>query len=450
MNLKSLLLSGAVLIAAQANAQNWVQDTVVMGAGYAQDVYYGLENGTKTPVSNINWDLAFSAIPASAMQSTVHYGVGAWINGSQYATSGGFPVSLYTLDMSAAAHFLTLTSADTVGKLTNPLINSVETYAAGAFNANATNPPFDFGWGTYDQASHNVDGDNIYLAIRNDVAYKIWIKSYTSLPPTVWKMYIGKLDGSSAIDTVELNITNDYNNRVFAYYSFDNGALDREPNVNDWDINFTRYTDLISMGGPLTPYGSTGVFSNPYVQVAQVNDLNADSVDYQDYLGDFETDINIIGRDWKTTTLVGNPPTNYKLDTVTYFIMPADSNIYQLEFTYASLASSGTIAFRKRLVYENVDTTTSVGALPEVISSMSLVPNPAANNTSIVVNSKEAGDAYIFVSDLTGKTVARYPISMKNGLNAFRISTENMPTGMYIVNMTNGSWKATQKLMVQH
>jgi len=56
MRLKSLLLSGALLTTAIANAQtaNWTIDTLSVGAGYATNVYYNLENSNKVlaPANN--------------------------------------------------------------------------------------------------------------------------------------------------------------------------------------------------------------------------------------------------------------------------------------------------------------------------------------------------------------------------------------------------------------
>ena len=44
----------------------WVYDTLVMGSGYANDVYYHLQNETVTTVLRNNWDLAFKINQMSA------------------------------------------------------------------------------------------------------------------------------------------------------------------------------------------------------------------------------------------------------------------------------------------------------------------------------------------------------------------------------------------------
>src|SRR5690606_400378 len=60
MKLKLLLLAGVASLAiVGAKAQPWVYDTLVMGPGYAEDVYYQISSGNKHNVSNANWDLAF-------------------------------------------------------------------------------------------------------------------------------------------------------------------------------------------------------------------------------------------------------------------------------------------------------------------------------------------------------------------------------------------------------
>ncbi|HYW94535.1 MAG TPA: T9SS type A sorting domain-containing protein [Bacteroidales bacterium] len=49
-----------------------VNDTLTMGAMYANDVYFGLSNGTSTPAARDNWDIAFktNAFSASILTNT--------------------------------------------------------------------------------------------------------------------------------------------------------------------------------------------------------------------------------------------------------------------------------------------------------------------------------------------------------------------------------------------
>src|SRR5687768_5124032 len=59
MRLKSLLFISAIAAGVQANAQTWVADSVEMGAGYANDIFYNLATGDSVAQPANNWDLAF-------------------------------------------------------------------------------------------------------------------------------------------------------------------------------------------------------------------------------------------------------------------------------------------------------------------------------------------------------------------------------------------------------
>lgn len=427
---------GATVMAAYGtNAQAWVTDTLEMGPGYANDVYYNIATGSKHVVSNSNWDLAFSAIDFG----TPHYGVGAWVN--EATNDGTKRVALYSLNKSAA-DYLSITAADTFGKTGTPLHNSSASYSEGAFNANATSP-LDYGWGVY-TGSGVVVGDSVFLAIKDGAAYKILIKQYYGVAPITWQFYVAPIDGSSQVDTQVIDISADFSNRTFAYYSLDTrSTIDREPDVNSWDFNLTRYAAEISMGpGMSVVYPSTGVLSNPYVKVVEIRDVDADTVNYVHYTGLLEEEIDVIGRDWKTSNFSGNA---YILDTVTYFVLSQNQSVHQIEFTYSTISSSGITALRKRTIQG-----TRVENENVPITTWALAPNPARTDVSMLLDVKENTTARVYITDVSGKVIRNYPLNIQVGMNAFRMDVSNMPSGMYIVNVTNGVWKVSDKLIVQN
>lgn len=440
MRLRSLLSVAAVAATFSASAQTWVADTITMGGTYAKDVYYHMGTGFVKEDSNNRWDLAFSAIPSTAMGNP-HYGVGAWINSGVSTT--GTPVSLYSLHRKASTDFATISGADTAGKLTNPLVNSETSYAVGAFNTNGTGIHPDYGWGIYNSVTHNIAGDSVYVALRGTVAYKIWIESYNSTAPITWKFHVQKLDNSSSAQTITLDITNNFSNRVLAYYSFANGAIDREPASNAWDLNFTRYTALIPTG-PTTsmPYGVTGVFINPYVKVRRAWKATADTSHWANYRD--TAILNVIGRDWKTSTTLNGA---YVLDTANYFVKSNNGNYYQLEFTYASTSALGKVAFRKRLI----STTTSVKTINNTVANYYVAPVPANNHVSLMVDTKENTDgAVLMLTDLSGRTVYNQPVTVEKGMNTYSINTGSFPAGMYVLSLNGQNIKLAQKITVAH
>ena len=67
---KIITILSAVFFAFNANSQV-EQDTLTMGAFYANQVYYSLDNGEVATVSNTNWDLAFSMAGHGAAGSAI-------------------------------------------------------------------------------------------------------------------------------------------------------------------------------------------------------------------------------------------------------------------------------------------------------------------------------------------------------------------------------------------
>lgn len=442
MKLKTILLIGVVAaVSTQANAQSWTLDTLTMGPGYANDVYYDIENGVKTEVSNADWDLAFSAI---ITMSNPHYGVGAWVN--EATNDASSRVVLYSLNK-GGDDFHLITSADTLGKTTVQLHNSVTTYASGAFNANATTHP-DYGWGTY-SGNGVIVGDSVFLAIKNTVAYKIMIKKYNGSSPITWEFYAALLDGSAPTDTITIDIGTGFQHRLFAYYSLTTKQiLDREPNVNAWDFNLTRYMAPIAMGPGMTAYyPSTGVLSNPFVSVAEVRNIaDAGTLNYANYIAHLDapdaTDIDVIGRDWKKSTFSNDA---YDLDTVTYFVRSRSGAIHQIEFLYSSTSATGVTALRKR-----TPQATNIDDVNIPVSTWMLAPNPANGHTSVTLDAKENTSARVLITDVTGKTIQQYPVELRHGLNAYKMDVSGLASGLYIITVTNGNWKLTERLVIQN
>ena len=198
MRLRSLLLVGAVALSTTtANAQNWVQDSVEMGTGYANDAFYSLKNGSAKVEPNTNWHLAFQMTPP-----------GPYGNVSVIANQVQGGVNVYSLHMAASTNFATLSAGDTVGK-TGParqLFNSDSTWNLGAFNRLSDPSDLnDYSWGYYDQQDHDVNGDSLYLITitsgSTTEAYKVWIQRFMSYPldSIHWEFRIAKFVGSQPI-----------------------------------------------------------------------------------------------------------------------------------------------------------------------------------------------------------------------------------------------------------
>ncbi|MBN8670248.1 MAG: T9SS type A sorting domain-containing protein [Chitinophagales bacterium] len=440
MKLKSLLFIGASVLGLNANAQTWVADSVEMGAGYANDVFYSLKNDSISAASNANWHLAFQTLPP----------IGANSNVSILANHVAGKVNVYSLHMKANGKYGTaLTNSDTAGKIA--LYNSDTSWNLGAFNRmNNPSDPFDFSWGSYDVTSHSVLGDSLYLITINNDAYQVWVQEYKSTPADSisYLVRIAKFDGT-ADRQIRIYRKNGYTDRNFAYYDVVNDVIrDREPSRTSWDFVLTRAIEYVPNpgGGGYSPYPVTTVLTNYGVTVAEVKDLNPSTTGYatMPYL----TDIHVIGSDWKVAP--GAPPALpywTVRDSSHYFIKTKLTNeYYQLHFTNFYGTSNGRAVFQKRKLGD----VTSVNNVKSPVTAYSIYPNPATTEVTVIVDAKEAASTMIYVTDMTGKVVDRYNVSQQAGLNGYRINTGAYANGNYLITIATADWKVTEKLSVAH
>ena len=433
MKLKSLLLFPVVALGLQTNAQTWVADSVQMGPGYGNDVYYSLKNDSVGAAVNTNWHLGFEMIPA--------YGSVAIIaNHVQGA------VKVYSLHKTVSS-FNTLTfPADTLTR--TQLTNTDTSWDWGALNMNTSGVVFDYGWGKYNPTTHYVEGDSLYmLSVGNGPAtkyYKMLVNLYHSTPTTdiYYAFRIAELDGSNEyLDTVRKA---GYENKNFAYFNITtNSIFNREPDRETWDVLFTRYMEYVTPpgGGAKVPYPVSGVLSNIGVTVAEARKMNPDTATHG--WRTYNRSINEIGSDWK---VFNNTTFQYEYDTVSYFVKATDAAIYQIKFTSFS-SSTGKFVFAKRMVAFPA----SVGQVSNYIARHSIVPNPASNEASLLLESNEAvATARFMVTDITGKVMVNTTTALNKGLNALQVNTSNYTAGTYFVTISNGAWTVTEKLVVQH
>ncbi len=421
---------------ASAQQSTYLNDSVTMGPGYGSDVYYNMSTGTIASPANNNWTLSFQMIPQSGPSSNV----------AIFANQVGAGVEVYSLHYSATAKFASLAAADTAGRITNPLYNSDTTWAIGALNRqnNPTNL-YDFSWGIYNQFTHNVVGDSLYLLKTPTSTYKLWVQEYKSNPVDSirYTFRIAAFDGTGDT-TISIYRKDGFANALFGYYNAPTQTvLSHEPNRTSWDILFTRYRELVTQGPTTLYYPVTGVFQNVGVRVAQVRSLNRDTVSY---LGKaYSNNINIIGSDWKSFLGQTGP---WTVDSeLTYFVR-SESNMayYQLSFTGFGGAGTGKAYFKKR----QVGSTTAVNTLPATgPTAFILVPNPARNaNVEMMVDARRAENARLLVTDAMGRTVQQNTVALQAGVNGLRLSTAQLATGTYFVTLAGSDWKQTQQLLI--
>jgi len=437
MKLKSLLFIGATALGLNASAQTWVADSVEMGAGYTNDVFYSLKNDSISAASNTNWHLAFQTLPP----------VGASSNVAILANHVMGKVNVYSLHMKASTKFGALTTSDSAGKAL--VYNSDTSWNFGAFNRmNNPSNPFDFSWGLYDVSSHSVVGDSLYLITINNDAYQVWVQEYKSTPADSisYVVRIAKFDGT-ADKQIRVYRKNGYTDRNFAYYDVVNDVIrDREPSHTSWDFVLTRAIENIPTGpGTAMPYPVTTVLTNFGVSTVEVKDLNPSTTGYATM--SYQNDIHIIGSDWKVAP-AGPPPAGWTVrDSAYYFVKTKLTNeYYELHFTAFGGTSNGRAVFQKRKLGD----VTSVNNVAAPVAAYSIYPNPATTEVTVMVDAKESATTTIFVTDMTGKVVEKHTVNQQAGLNGYRINTAAYASGTYMVTIAASGWTVTEKLSVQH
>jgi len=142
-----------------------VTDSVLMGPGYVNEVYYSMSAGKQGAVNRKQWDIAFRA---SRMSASILTNDAANNNGI-----GLVGVELYTYPKADISGWATM---DTSGLSSwKNMVNSTTDWETGAFDQYQLGHP-DYGWGKYNAASHDVVGDSLYIIRLRDGSFrKLWI-----------------------------------------------------------------------------------------------------------------------------------------------------------------------------------------------------------------------------------------------------------------------------------
>lgn len=414
-------------IVANAQFPAWVEDSVSVGPGYGDDVYYSMQNSTQRTESNLNWHIGFSM---SAADSSA-----IWAN-----HNGGTNFVKVFNTQKDSSQWATVALSDTA--TTSICYNNDQGWYQGAFNDIPSADPFDFGWGVYNTSNHTIFGNTIFIVRANGVYYKVLFQTLESLIMK-YTFKVGDFAGNTTQYTVAK--TPNYSNNLFAYFNLATGAdTNREPNITDWDIQFTRYTTDDPFSGSLPHNTVVGVLKNRGVNIVQANQLHVDSAfaDNATFVGNWNPAISAIGYNWKTFDLA-----NFVYvvpDSNSYFVEGKDGVVYQLQFTSFAGSSTGKINFRKRTLGP-----LSVADVNSTISEYKFYPIPAQNELNLLLSSKEATKASVQLVDMNGRTITQIPVQLKSGLNAYKIPTQNLAAGSYIIKINGSNISIAEHITIQ-
>lgn len=386
--MKKILLQISFVLASTASviAQTPVMDSVSLGAGYANDVYYSFKNGVMGTENGSNWHIAFATRPAAPPTNV--------LRSTTIIANEGHNVQIFKSNQTSFAGF------DTTGFATwTAMHNSDSSWDLGAFNAdlNLTNP-FNYGWGFYDNSSHNVLSEgNVYLlrivksaqGRTTDSAFKL-VRIEKLAFDTLWVFSTANIDGTDSTQTTISKAA--FAGKLFAYYDVVNKqVIDREPTAK-WELLFTRYGAFSTQFGQTIFSTNTGALSHPSILSARVSGMPNDSIKITSAI--FNNKITTIGTDWKI-----NPgpsqPTFAIIDSNVYFARLDNNEQYRMVFKSFAGSSTGRIKFELK-AEDNF-----VGLLEaKNYQTVSMYPNPASAILNVQVG---AGNHTVSVFDITGK-----------------------------------------------
>ena len=402
------------LLKAQGSVES---DTLVMGASYANEIYYSMTGGKILSSPRNTWDIAFRTM----------------LRSSSILTNDGSGVVLYTYPKSDTSGWAGM---DTTGfKSWTPMYNDPNDWENGAFSRNAKGYP-DYGWGTYNSVSHDLNGDSLFIIqLRDGSLRKLWIKDKRSVLD-VYHFRFANLDGTND-HTDTLNLSNDVATDFIGFSLETNQRVNFQPQANSWDIVFTKYMS-IQPGG--TPYPAMAVLNNPDIRSKKFHPVPLTYANWQ--VNSWDSLRSSIGWDWKK---IDQSTYTYKIvDSLVYFIQPASKDVYKLYFTSFAGGSTGVMSFKIEKVFSSgINEHTSSGL------SLKVYPNPVSENMNLIVTAKKSDELHIVLSDLSGRQLgADHPGRLEEGLNLLTFDVSGIKPGVYFVTASMAGTKAVTKVII--
>ena len=420
--MKKQLLAFTFLAASAISVQGQtVTDTVSLGAGYVNQVWYNLENGTETSTGGANWDFGFQ-ISGFASSIIANNTTGAEL----YIYPNGDTSSWPTLDTSGMSSW-------------TQVYNSATTWDNGGFNIGKdTSNAFDLGWGNYNFITHHVTADSLYVwKTATGAIKKIWIERLAS---GVYYFKVADYNGSN-LKNVTLSKSN-FTGKNFGYYSIAlDSVMDIEPMSSSWELLFSRYFG--DLGGGVR-YPVTGIRTNSGIETAQVYPVDASTFNTtQGHT--YSSAINVIGYDWKQFSF----QTGWNLqDSLVYFVKTDSTTYWKLVMKDFGGSSNGNYIFEKT----KINTVTGIFENNITQSGTFLIyPNPSTErNISIVADLPvSAQQAQINVLNVNGQLVKSENITLSNSFEAHQIQLGGLKAGMYLIQLNHEQGMITKQLILK-
>lgn len=407
-----LFLAAVMLNGLTIQAQTIVNDSAEIGSTGQQSVFYNLTTNQKTTVSYNDWHLAISIRATEFPYSP--------LGGTTMRINEPIGVTAYDVPNAGISQFNTI---DTTGYQSwDQLHDSDTAIDEGALNSNRDRSNiFDFGWGVYSSATHNVAGDSVYLIQLPNGDFK--------------KFYVVVLQRDTAFDIKYANLDNsnlqtlhiskkDYIGKQFVYLNMlTNTITDKEPLATAWDLQFLNYEATDVVNGQYMP--AMGVWVNKGTEVAKRTNHPVADNDYSNLT--FSKHLNSIGWNWKAEN-------GLTKDSLTYFIKTNAGDYYKVIFT--GYTANGQINFSTEKLITSAIEETGASTL-----QINIYPNPTAAQLNVYTPGLPAT---LRIIDLGGRIINELPATD----NLTRLSTDNLENGIYLLQVNHNDTSSVNRFVV--
>ena len=413
---KGLLFLSSIFFSVVMTAQV-TTSTVTMSPSYANQVYFKLATQTSTPFANTLWDIAFyrKSNMSMAIRTNDAKGIATFEASNNLADWA-------TIDVANEANWTRLYNSETIWEL-------------GSFdNGSETTPPFGYGWGVYNMATHKVTGTIIFvLKYANNTYKKVKMVEFFGGYTFIYSSWDGTAWSADQTAVVP-NTSNPTNN--FNYYSLEtNAQVVAEPANTDWDLLFTKY---MAMQPSQLMYSVTGVLHNPDVQVAE--NASGASTDLT-----YSEDINSIGFDWKTLDM---GTFAYVVDSQkAFFVKLLNGTIYKINFLTFAGSSTGVITFNQEDVTAQLDSEKFENNV-----TFGVYPNPSTDKKINLIYEMPSGNSdknLVTIYSITGAQVYQTTIDSNSGFFSKELDLNFLNSGMYLLKFDSGDYSTTKKIILK-
>lgn len=137
-----------------------------------------------------------------------------------------------------------------------------------------------------------------------------------------------------------------------------------------------------------------------------------------------------------------------KLDGISTWESTQDASLANIGLSVRVQANGGSCAAYSSNPGRNAACVTAINEVNNDIKKVTIAPNPMNSSATVSFVSEKTGSYTLSVMDVLGKTVSVKTIKAIAGNNTAVIERNNVPQGVYFVNITDGKSTATQKVVI--